>query len=75
MIAVFGPPVDYADLQAEKPRPALYKKTADRFMAEIKKLAVREQELRAEILAGNISDDDPRWLATRPVGKLYAREG
>lgn len=74
VITVFGPPVDYADLRAEKPRPALYKKTADRFMAEIGKLAQRERELRAELLAGRISDDDPRWLANRPVGKLYAFE-
>ena len=75
VITVFGPPLDYSDLLAEKPRPTLYKKTADRFMAEIAKLSVRERELRAELLAGHIADDDPRWLATRPVGKLYAREG
>jgi 1-acyl-sn-glycerol-3-phosphate acyltransferase len=75
VVTVFGPPIDYADLMAEKPRPTLYKKAADRFMAEIKKLMVREKEVRAEILSGNMSDDDPRWLANRPVNKLYAREG
>jgi 1-acyl-sn-glycerol-3-phosphate acyltransferase len=75
VISVFGPPVDYGDLLAEKPRPALYKKTADRFMAEIKKLSERERALRADLLAGKIDDSDPRWLANRPVGKLYAREG
>jgi 1-acyl-sn-glycerol-3-phosphate acyltransferase len=75
VITVFGGPVDYADLMAEKPRPTLYKKTADRFMAAIKKLGEREKELRAELLAGKISDDDPRWLAQRPAPKLYAREG
>jgi 1-acyl-sn-glycerol-3-phosphate acyltransferase len=75
VITVFGPPVDYADLMAEKPRPALYKKTADRFMIEVGKLRAREQELRAQVNAGEISDDDPRWLDNRPVGKLYAREG
>ena len=75
VITVFGPPIDYGDLLAEKPRPALYKKTADRFMAEIKKLSEREKVLRAEILAGKIADDDPRWLANRHAGKLYAREG
>lgn len=75
VITVFGPPVDYADLTAEKPRPALYKKTADRFMAEIKKLAERQRELRADIEAGRIGDDDPRWLGNRPASKLYAREG
>lgn len=75
VITVFGAPLDYSDLLAEKPRPALYKKTADRFMAEIKKLAEREKELRAEVDAGRIPEDDPRWLGNRPAGKLYAREG
>jgi 1-acyl-sn-glycerol-3-phosphate acyltransferase len=75
VITVFGKPIDYADLMAEKPRPTLYKKTADRFMAEIKKLSEREKQLRAEVQSGAISDDDPRWLSNRPVGKLYAREG
>jgi 1-acyl-sn-glycerol-3-phosphate acyltransferase len=75
VITVFGPPVDYSDLQAEKPRPTLYKKTADRFMAEIKKLAEREKALRADIQAGRITDDDPRWLGNRPAAKLYAFEG
>ncbi len=75
VITVFGKPIDYDDLLAEKPRPTLYKKCADRFMAEIKKLAAREQELRADILAGRITADDPRWLDNRPVGKIYAFEG
>ena len=74
VITVFGAPIDYSDLAAEKPRPTLYKKCADRFMVEIKKLGEREKELRAQLLAGEISDDDPRWLANRPAGKLYARE-
>ena len=75
VVTVFGQPVDYADLLAEKPRPTLYKKCADRYMAEIKKLMVREKEIRADINAGLVADDDPRWLANRPVNKLYAREG
>jgi 1-acyl-sn-glycerol-3-phosphate acyltransferase len=75
VISVFGPPVDYADLMAEKPRPTLYKKCADRFMAAIKELSVRERELRADLMAGKISEDDPRWLANRGAPKLYAREG
>ena len=75
VIVAFGKPVDYSDLMAETPRPALYKKTADRFMAEIGKLAKREQELRADLLAGRITDDDPRWIDDRSVvGRLYARE-
>ena len=75
IVAVFGPPVDYADLCAEKPRPTLYKKCADRFMAEVAKLAAREQALRADLAAGAIADDDPRWLDNRPISRLYAREG
>ena len=76
VIAVFGKPVDYSDLLVEKPRPTLYKKAADRFMAAISALTAREKELRADILAGRITDDEPRWIANRGVvGKLYAREG
>ncbi len=75
VITVFGPPIDYTDLAAEKPRPALYKKTADRFMAAIKQLSEREKELRAELERGAIDEDDPRWLGNRAAGKLYAREG
>ena len=75
VIAVFGPPVDYADLLAEKPRPTLYKKCADRFMAEVGKLAIRERELRAELAAGQIAEDDLRWIDDRAVSRLYAREG
>jgi 1-acyl-sn-glycerol-3-phosphate acyltransferase len=75
VITVFGPPVDYADLCAEKPRPTLYKKCADRFMAAIRPLAERERELRAQLLRGEIDGNDSRWLTTRPVGKIYAREG
>lgn len=75
VITVFGPPIDYADLCAEKPRPTLYKKCADRFMAAVGSLSARERELRSQILRGEISNDDPRWLTNRPVSKLYAREG
>lgn len=73
VIVVFGKPVDYTDLAAEKPRPALYKKCADRFMAHVKQLGTRERELRAQLLT--IDDDDPRWLNNRAVNKLYAYEG
>jgi 1-acyl-sn-glycerol-3-phosphate acyltransferase len=75
VITIFGAPLDYSDLLADKPRPTLYKKTADRFMAEIKKLTVREQALRAELASGAIRDDDPRWVANRGASKLYAFEG
>ena len=53
----------------------LGEKCADRFMAAVGKLAVREQALRADLAAGRISDDDPRWLDNRPISRLYAREG
>jgi 1-acyl-sn-glycerol-3-phosphate acyltransferase len=75
VITVFGAPIDYRDLLAEKPRPTLYKKCADRFMAEIAKLGEREKALRADVIAGRVGDDDMRWLTNRPIGKLYAREG
>jgi len=75
IVVVFGAPVDYLDLQAEKPRPTLYKKCADRFMIEVGKLGARERELRADLAAGRVADDDPRWLDNRPVSRLYAREG
>jgi 1-acyl-sn-glycerol-3-phosphate acyltransferase len=72
-ICVYGTPIDYDDLLAQKPRPALYKKCADRFREEILKLSHRERELRAQCVAGEISDDDPRWLSNRSSGILYAR--
>jgi 1-acyl-sn-glycerol-3-phosphate acyltransferase len=75
VITVFGSPIDYGDLMAEKPRPALYKKTADRFMAEIKKLSEREKVIRQDILDGKITTEDPRWINNRPVSHVYAREG
>ena len=74
VIIVFGKPVDYTDLMLEKPRPTLYKKCADRFMAAIKALGDRQRELRAQVNAGEIADDDPRWLNNRPHHKLYAYE-
>jgi 1-acyl-sn-glycerol-3-phosphate acyltransferase len=74
IIVVFGKPLDYADLLAEKPRPALYKKTADRFMSEVGKLAEREKALRVELRDGKIADDDLRWLNNRPISHLYAHE-
>ncbi len=75
IVIVFGAPVDYADLCTEKPRPTLYKKCADSFMVEVGKLAAREKALRADLAAGRITDDDPRWINHRPVSRLYAREG
>jgi 1-acyl-sn-glycerol-3-phosphate acyltransferase len=69
-IIVYGTPIDMSDLYAQKPRPTLYKKAADRMMAEIAKLGVREKELRARAAAGEISDDDPNWLMNRPVNPI-----
>lgn len=74
VVAIFGRPIDYADLRAQKPRPALYKKAADRFRDKILELAARERELRRACLAGEIGDDDPRWLLNRPHSALYARK-
>jgi 1-acyl-sn-glycerol-3-phosphate acyltransferase len=73
VIVVYGEPIDMSDLYAQKGRPTLYKRAADRFMEHIKKLGLRERELRAQCAAGEISDDDSRWLMNRPVDRLYAR--
>ncbi len=72
VIAVFGEPVDYSEFTQSKPRPALYKKCADLVRARIAALIPREQELRAQCEAGEISDDDPRWLLNRPHNPWYA---
>jgi len=71
VIAVFGEPVDYEDLKAQKPRPALYKRAADRFRENILALSVRERELRERCHQGAIPDDHPGWLDNRGVSKIY----
>ncbi len=72
VIAVFGKPIDYSEFLTQKPRPALYKKCADLFRNKILELSVRERELRAQCISGEITDDDPRWLCNREHYKLYA---
>ncbi|HVV83156.1 MAG TPA: lysophospholipid acyltransferase family protein [Kofleriaceae bacterium] len=72
VIAVFGEPVDYSPFLTSKPRPALYKKCADLIRQRIIDLEAREKELRAQCAAGEIADDDPRWLTNRPHSKWYA---
>ena len=67
IILVFGKPIDYEDLRAKPPRLTLQKRAADRFMAHVEALMPRERELRAACAAGEISDDDPAWLANHPV--------
>jgi 1-acyl-sn-glycerol-3-phosphate acyltransferase len=62
VIVVYGPPVDYADLTTSRPRAALYKRCSDRILDAVRALSVRERALRAACAAGEISDDDPRWL-------------
>ncbi len=72
VIAVFGEPIDYSAFTTSKPRPALYKKTADLIRDQIAALIPREKELRAACAAGEIADDDPRWLTNRPHNPWYA---
>lgn len=72
IVGVFGKPVDYSELAAQKPRPALYKKCADLIRAKMLELVPREKALRAACAAGEISDDDPRWLHNRPYNPVYA---
>jgi 1-acyl-sn-glycerol-3-phosphate acyltransferase len=69
--SVVGKPIDLSDLHAQKARPTLYKKTADRLMEVIAKLGEREKVIRAQCLAGEISDDDPRWLTSWNPPKFY----
>jgi 1-acyl-sn-glycerol-3-phosphate acyltransferase len=45
----FGPPMDLADLLAGRPRPAQYKRVADRVMDAIRLLGQRERALRADL--------------------------
>lgn len=47
---VFGPPVELGGLLAGKPRPAQYKRVADKVLAEIAALGARERELRSRLL-------------------------
>lgn len=75
IVAVFGRPLDYSMFLGEKPRPTLYKKCADLMMARVKELSLRERELRAQVMAGEVPDDDPRWIDNRGASKLYAHEG
>ncbi|MBP6631608.1 MAG: 1-acyl-sn-glycerol-3-phosphate acyltransferase [Kofleriaceae bacterium] len=76
IIGVFGPPIDYSKFLAEKPRPTVYKRCADFLMSKVAELIPTEQALRAQCVAGQISDDDPRWLSNRrTVSPLYARRG
>lgn len=64
LIAVYGKPIDYTDLLAEKPRPTLYKKAADRFMSEVARLGARERVLREQCKRGELPESDLRWLTT-----------
>ena len=76
VITVFGEPIDYADLLAEKPRPTLYKKTADRFMAEIKKLGgAREGAARRHRSPARSPTTTRAGSTIAAASKLYAREG
>ena len=47
VIVVFGDPVELGDLAEGRPRPALYKRVADRIADEIRRLGERERALRA----------------------------
>jgi 1-acyl-sn-glycerol-3-phosphate acyltransferase len=67
VIVACGNALDYADLAAQKPRAALYKKMSDRIRAAILELGAREKELRAQCAAGEIDDSDPRWSTNRAV--------
>jgi 1-acyl-sn-glycerol-3-phosphate acyltransferase len=62
VIIVLGEPLDYADMAAQKPRAALYKKMSDRIRDAIIDLGTREKALREKCARGEISDHDSRWV-------------
>jgi 1-acyl-sn-glycerol-3-phosphate acyltransferase len=68
VILVYGEPVDFADLYAQKPRAALYKRAADRSREAILACAVRERQIRTDICSGVLPDSDPGWLYNTPRG-------
>jgi 1-acyl-sn-glycerol-3-phosphate acyltransferase len=49
IILVFGAPVDFGDLLRGTPRPAQYKRVADRVREDLIRLGARERELRAAL--------------------------
>lgn len=61
-ILAFGEPVDYSEFASKKPRVALYKRTSDKVLQAIRDASEIEKQLRAACLAGEVPDDDPRWL-------------
>ncbi|HWM84209.1 MAG TPA: lysophospholipid acyltransferase family protein [Kofleriaceae bacterium] len=65
IIIVFGQPLDYSDLSAQKPRAALYKKMSDRIRDAIIELGKREKALREDCARGEIGDDNPGWAMNR----------
>jgi 1-acyl-sn-glycerol-3-phosphate acyltransferase len=65
VIIVYGDPLDYGDLAAQRPRAALYKRTADRIQQAISALGPREREIRAACLSGEIGEGDPGWVMNR----------
>ena len=50
IVIVFGDPVDLSAFAGQTPRPALYKRVADKVLDDIRKLGARERDLRAELL-------------------------
>lgn len=65
VIIVYGQPIDYEDLKAQKPRAALYKKMSDRMRDAITALGPRERELREAASRGELPDGDPGWITDR----------
>lgn len=68
IVIAFGDPVDYSDLAQQKPRAALYKRTADRIRDAIAALGEREREIRAACARGEIPDAHPNWVMNHRLG-------
>jgi 1-acyl-sn-glycerol-3-phosphate acyltransferase len=69
IIIVFGESLDYGDLAAQKPRAALYKKTADRIRSAILALGDREKQIRAACASGEIGEKAPGWVTNHTLGR------
>ncbi len=65
VVICFGDPIDYSDLAAMKPRPSVYKRTADRAREAIMELGERERRIRERCREGAYPREHPNWVRNR----------
>ena len=68
-ICMFGPPIDCSDLREQGASPETFKAASERFRAAILALMPGEQALRKACAAGEVADDDHRWLINVRPGR------